>query len=147
MKRENEMRNFLSLLITVIFLGISLSVLADDNRCPLTGNAYVFEVDDIRYELSGFVCTFGPGCEAKCDLWFGNFETGPLYHERLPFVCKPGGDVTITVDEMKIPCALNSRGDLECLAVDVSGYTCVRLGTKTWCLPERPGEFQFDLEE
>ena len=141
------MRNFLSLLITVMFLGISLSVLADDNRCPLTGNTYTFEAEGVQYELSGFICTFGPGCQADCDLWYGTVPDGPFYHASLPFSCEENGDVIITVDQIRIPCALNSQGDLECLIIDVSGYICVRLGTKTWCLPEKPGEFQFDLEE
>ena len=134
------MKNFLSLLITVMFLGVSLSVLAfADDRCPLTGNTYVFEVEDIRFELSGFVCTFGPGCHADFDLLYGTLPDGPFYHTRLPFSCWENGDAIIA----GLPCALNSQGNLECLTADVSGYTCMRLGTKTWCLPEKPGEFQF----
>jgi len=139
------MKRFFSLLVAA-FLGLSLLVLISglafaDSGCPLTGNTYIFDAGDIQYELSGFVCTFGPGCRAECDLWYGNFDTGPLYHERLSFACEPGGDIIIA----GIPCALNSQGNLECLTVDISRYTCVRLGTKMWCLPEKPGEFQFDL--
>jgi len=144
------MKRFVGLLVTA-FLGLSLFVvtsglaLADDNRCPLTGNTYVFSMEGTDFELSGFECTFGPGCEAICDLWFGNFDTGPLYHERLPFVCTPEGNVAITVNKTKIPCALNAKGNLECLINDVSGFYCVRLGERVWCLPELPYEFQFDL--
>ncbi|MBE9592724.1 MAG: hypothetical protein IMF19_04520 [Proteobacteria bacterium] len=135
------MKNLFILLIT-IFLGLSLITLSlADDRYPLTGNTYVLELGDVAYELSGFECTFGPGCQADCDLWHGDFDTGPLYHSRLPFSCEESGDVIIA----GIPCALDSQGNLECLAVDVSGYTCIKLGTKTWCLPGKPGEFQFDL--
>lgn len=113
-----------------------------DDRCPLTGNTYIFEAEDIQYELSGFECTFGPGCEADCDLWYGNFDTGPLYHIRLPFVCRENGDVNIA----GLPCALTIDGDLECLCRDVSSYTCQKVGTRTYCSPEETAVLQFGKE-
>ena len=139
------MKNILFLVVLVMCLGAAVFTVAED-RCPLTGNTYVFSVEDIDFELSGFDCTFGPGCEAECDLWCGNFDTGPLYHLRLPFVCTPDGDIILTLDQIKIPCALNSQGNLVCLTSDISGFHCVRLGTKIWCLPEKPGELQFEQE-
>ena len=144
------MKKILSLLV-ISFLGLLLvlfvsKAISAENRCPLTGNTYVFSIEDIDFELSGFDCTFGPGCEAKCDLWCGNFDTGPLYHLRLPFVCTPDGGIILTLDQVKIPCALNSQGNLVCLTSDISGFHCVRLGTKIWCLPEKPGELQFEQE-
>jgi len=135
------MKKILGLLM-VILLGLSLIAFADD-RCPLTGNAYTLVVDGLSCELSGFDCTFGPGCQANCDLWYGNFEVGPLYHTILPFNCQQNGDITIA----NIPCSLNSEGNLECLAVNTADYHCVDLGGKTWCFPEEPGKLQFDLEE
>jgi hypothetical protein len=137
------MRNFFSLLITIMFLGISLSVLADDNRCPLTGNTYVFEVDDVRFELSGFVCTFGPGCEAKCDLWWGNFQRGPLYHTVLPFNCKQNGEVLIA----GCPCVLTEGGDLECLLIDTTGFECYTSGNTRWCFSNKIPELIFKEKE
>lgn len=129
-----------------LFLSMLLMVswaFAGGSRCPLEGNTYVFLVDDVPYaELSGFECTFGPGCEAECDLWWGDFDVGPLYHAQLPFVCEESGDIVIA----GFPCALNSEGSLECLAVDTTGYSCITIGEKTWCLPQKPDEFQFDLE-
>lgn len=113
---------------------------ADDGRCPLTGNTYVLEVEDVRFELSGFVCIFGPGCQAECDLWWGNFDTGPIYHARLPFNCETTGDVIIA----GLPCALTSDGDLECLFIDVSNYTCQKIGTKTYCLQEEIAVLRFE---
>ena len=136
------MKNFLVLLLTVMFLGLTTFTVAD-TRCPLTGNAYTLEVDGISYELSGFDCTFGPGCLAKCELWYGNFDIGPTYLIRLPFNCQQNGDITIA----NIPCSLNSEGNLECLAVNTADYHCVHLGNKTWCFPEKPEKLQFDLEE
>lgn len=124
------MKSFLILLVTILSLGIAVFTLAEE-RCPLTGNTYSFTVDDTTFELSGFDCTFGPGCEANCDLWHGDFNTGPLYHERLPFICKQDGSVIIN----GIPCALDSSGNLECLLVDTSDYTCHQLGDRTWCVP------------
>lgn len=129
------MKNFLALLVTVMFLGLTLLVTAPtfaDDRCPLAGNTYTFEVGDVKYELSGFDCTFGPGCHATCDLWYGDFDTGPLYHAVFPFQCYTDGSVTIA----GLPCALTAGGDLECLIVDTSDYTCHALGDHTWCVPE-----------
>ena len=105
-----------------------------DGRCPLTENGYFLDIEDTRYELSGFDCTFGPGCQADCDLWYGIFETGPLYHMILPFSCSQDDTAIIA----GCPCSLNLDGDLECLAVDTSSYYCVELGNKTWCFPEEP---------
>ena len=135
------MRSVLFLVVLVVCLGAAVFTVAED-RCPLTGNTYVFSIEDIDFELSGFDCTFGPGCEADCDFWYGNFDTGPLYHARLPFVCKTNGDVIIA----GLPCTLNAQGNLECLVVDISGFHCIQLGSKTWCLPEKPGKFQFEQE-
>jgi hypothetical protein len=123
------MRDILFLVMLVVCLGAAVFTLADD-RCPLTGNTYSFEVDDTRYELSGFDCTFGPGCEADCDLWYGDFDTGPLYHAILPFQCDLDGSVIIN----GIPCGLTSGGNLECLLVDTLEYKCYRVGNKTWCV-------------
>jgi len=109
-----------------------------DGRCPLTGNEYFLDIEDTRYELSGFDCVFGPGCSADCDLWYGDFEVGPLYHVVLPFSCS---HETATI--AGLPCALNLNGDLECLAVDTSDYHCVELGDKTWCFPCEPEIFLF----
>lgn len=133
------MRNILFLIMLIICLGTTVFTIADD-RCPLTGNTYSFEVDDTKFELSGFDCTFGPGCLADCDLWYGDFDTGPLYHVRLPFQCELDGSVIIDVvfDEVflcNLLCGLTPNGNLECLIVDVSNYTCRRLGNKTWCVP------------
>lgn len=120
---------------------------AVDNRCPLTGNTYTFELEDLQFELSGFECTFGPGCEATCDLWYGNFEIGPKYHECLPFVCNQDGSVMLTVDKIKMPCALNTKGNLECLILDVSNYECYDLGNRTWCVPESGAILSFEQQE
>lgn len=109
---------------------------AQDERCPLTGNVYVFEAGDIEFELSGFECTFGPGCQAVCDLWHGNFDTGPLYHARLPFICEESGDVLIA----NIPFGLTAAGNLECLPFVTTNYKCQKIGTKTWCVPKETGE-------
>jgi hypothetical protein len=119
---------------------------AAENRCPLTGNTYTFGLEGSQFELSGFDCTFGPGCEATCDLWYGDFETGPKYYMSLPFVCYQDGSVILTVDKIKMPCALNAEGDLECLIVDVSNYECYDLGNKTWCIPFESEKLQFELE-
>jgi hypothetical protein len=140
------MKHLLCIVLAFVFLSWGVAG-AEDNRCPLTGNTYVFSVDGVDFELSGFDCIFGPGCEATCDLWFGNFEIGPKYYMSLPFVCEPTGDVRITIDQIELPCALNAQGNLECFIVDVSGYVCSRLGSKFWCLPEKPGECLFILEE
>lgn len=118
-----------------------------DDRCPLTDNTYVFIAGDIQFELSGFDCTFGPGCQADCDLWYGNFDTGPIYHERLPFTCAVDGSVVLTIRQIEIPCALNSQGNLECLTADIAEYHCVSLGEKIWCFSEEPGQFKFIQEE
>lgn len=141
-----KMKKLIVLLVTV-FLGLSLLALAEEARCPLTGNTYVLVTDDGNFELSGFDCTFGPGCEANCDCWYGDFEFGPLYHARLPFTCEPSGDMILTINKINIPCALNSEGNLECFTSDITGYVCTQLGEKIWCLPKMPGELQFDLEE
>jgi hypothetical protein len=133
--KEKEMKSFLTLLISTVFLGIVLSVATfslADNGCPLTGNTYSFEVEDVKYELSGFNCTFGPGCCSNCDLWYGDFDTGPLYHAVFPFQCYTDGSVTIA----GLPCALTAGGNLECLIVDTSDYTCYEIGNQTWCVPE-----------
>ena len=132
-------------IMIVAFCLTGISAFAGDNRCPLTGSAYTLEADDVSYELSGFECTFGPGCQADCDLWHGNFETGPLYHEILPFNCRQSGDITITVAGADIPCALNSDGNLECLTVNTADYHCVDLGDKTWCFPTDPQRLLFKL--
>lgn len=116
-------------------------------RCPLIGNTYSFKIDAETWELSGFECTFGPGCQSECDLWHGNFKVGPKYYLSLPFVCETDGNVILTVDKMKLPCATNSRGNLECLIADISGYHCIELGGKTWCLPVKSEIFEFILEE
>lgn len=141
------MKNFLALLTVTTLLVLTVSFgIAEDTRCPLTGHAYTFEVDDLQFELSGFDCIFGPGCEATCDLWYGNFETGPLYHAILPFVCSTDGNVVLTVEQKEIPCALNFEGNLECLMIDVSGYSCLKLGNKTWCVPESGVIFNFEQD-
>jgi hypothetical protein len=134
----------LTMVLSFIF---GVYAFAAENRCPLTGNTYTFELESSQFELSGFDCTFGPGCEATCDLWYGNFETGPLYHERLPFVCYKDGSVILTVDKIEMPCALNAEGDLECLIVDVSNYECYDLGNKTWCIPESGAILNFEQRE
>ena len=144
------MKNFLALLMTVLFLGIAVFTLAED-RCPLTGNIYSFEVEDTKFELSGFDCTFGPGCLADCDLWYGDFDIGPLYHVRLPFQCESDGSVIIDVvfDEVflcNLLCGLTSNENLECLIVDISNYTCHRLGNKTWCVPGEGALLNFEQE-
>ena len=110
-----------------------------DSRCPLTGNTYFLDTEDIRYELSGFNCTFGPGCSADCDLWYGNFETGPLYHMTFPFSYLQDDTAIIA----NLPCSLDLNGDLECLMVDTSNYHCIKLGNKTWCFPEEPETLLF----
>ena len=143
--KENEMRAFCTVLVVAILLFGGLSWA--DNWCPLTGNTYLLEADDITWKLSSFECIFGPGCQAECDLWYGNFEFGPVHYKPLPFVCESDGDVLITIDKIKIPCALNSQGDLECLTVDVSGYRCTQLGGKTWCFPVQSEMFKFNKEE
>lgn len=125
---------FLIVLTLGFFLGSNAVALED--RCLLTGNVYVFEAGDIEFELSGFVCTFGPGCSANCDLWWGNFDTGPLYHARLPFSCFDNGDALIA----GIPCGLTSSGNLECLLIDSANYKCQKVGTRTWCVPEEFSE-------
>jgi hypothetical protein len=130
---------FFLFLISFLFCGIGLA----DDRCPLTGNVYILGEGDNQFELSGFDCTFGPGCEADCDLWYGNFDTGPVYHEILPFSCETNGDVVIA----GLPCTLNSQGNLECLLVDTTGYHCQKFGAKTWCFSEWPDEFKFTREE
>lgn len=135
----------LSIFLVVFFLFLGGLAVAEE-RCPLTGNSYVFSMEGADFELSGFDCTFGPGCEATCDLWYGNFEEGPKYYKSLPFVCETTGDLRLTIDQVEIPCALNSQGDLECFSADISGYVCARLGSKVWCLPEKPDEFLFKAE-
>ncbi|MBE9571684.1 MAG: hypothetical protein IMF11_13735 [Proteobacteria bacterium] len=139
------MKHLLCIILALVFLSWG-NVGAVDTRCPLTGNTYVFSMDGVDFELSGIECTFGPGCEATADLWYG-IETGPKYYLPVPFVCEPTGDIRITVGEIELPCALNSKRDLECFTTDISGYVCTRLGSKMWCLPEKPGEFVFTLEE
>jgi hypothetical protein len=136
------MKRFLVLIITLMFLGLSVFALADDSRCLLTGNTYSFEVDNVKYELSGFDCTFGPGCQAECDLWYGDFATGPLYHEVLPFHCYTDGSVMIA----GLPCGLTLNGDLECLIVNTSDYTCYVLGDRTWCVPEDGVAINFEQD-
>jgi len=123
-------------LALILFIGFfwALPVFADD-RCPLTGNTYIYD----QYELSGFDCTFGPGCSADCDLWYGNFETGPLYHMVLPFSCSQDATAIIA----NFPCSLNLNGDLECLMVDTFNYHCIKLGNKTWCFPKEPETLLF----
>lgn len=143
------MKNFLALLITVMFLGMALSVATlsfADDRCPLTGYTYTFEVDDVKYELSGFDCTFGPGCIAECDLWYGDFDTGPLYHEVLPFQCYTDGSVTISILTYDLICGLTLSGDLECILVDALNYTCYKLGSKTWCIPGDGAAINFEQD-
>lgn len=135
---------FTTIMIMVVAFSLTgFSAFAGEDRCPLTGNTYTLTLDaaEISYELSGFECTFGPGCQADCDLWFGNFETGPLYHTILPFNCRQSGDITIA----DVPCALNSEGNLECLAVNTADYHCVQLGDKTWCFPTDPQKLLFKL--
>lgn len=132
------MRNILFLIMLVVCLGAAVFTLADD-RCPLTGNIYSFEVEDVRYELSGFNCTFGPGCVADCDLWYGDFDIGPLYHVTLPFQCELDGSVIIDLvfDEIylgSLVCGLTCGENLKCLFVDTSDYTCYKLGNRTWCM-------------
>lgn len=130
------------MLMIVAFCFTEISAFAGDDRCPLTGNTYTLEANGLSYELSGFECTFGPGCQADCDLWHGNFETGPKYHTIWPFNCHPSGDITIA----NLPCALNSDGNLECLAVNTANYHCVDLGDKTWCVPLGSELLQFDAQ-
>lgn len=138
------MKNFLVLLVTILSLGLAAFTFAD-NGCPLTGYTYFLELDEVQYELSGFDCTFGPGCCADCDLWYGDFDTGPLYHERLPFRCYSDGSVTIDVWDYDIICGPTSEGDLECILVDSLVYKCYKLGSRTWCVPG--GGVTFDLEQ
>ena len=137
------------MLMVVAFCLTGISAFAGD-RCPLTGNAYTLEADGLSFELSGFECIYGPGCLANCDLWYGNFETGPKYYESLPFNCQQNGDITITIvtddADFVFPCALNSEGNLECLAVNTADYHCVDLGDKTWCVPLGSELLQFDAQ-
>lgn len=77
--------------------------------CPLVGQSYRFDTLDISYELSGFACEVGPGCRGTCDLWYGNFEAGPLYRYSLEFSCQKG-DIFIS----GISCKLNNKGNLVC---------------------------------
>lgn len=132
-----------SLCCILVILGILIFSPALANaECPLTGNIYSIELNNVTYELSNFNCTFGPGCQANCDLWYGNFDTGPLYHEQLPFVCWQNGDITIA----GIPCTLNNEGNLDCLIIDTTNYHCQKFGNKTWCFPEEVDSFQFIMD-
>jgi len=143
------MNRVIIFLVSIFLLLGGSGLAADDNeteaRCLLTGNTYLFVDGDISYELSGFDCTFGPGCQSLCDLWYGDFVDGPKERIQLPFVCE-SGDVRLTVGHVEIACTLTAIGDLTCLTADVSGYRCIQLGEKTWCVPEDAQPFTFTLE-
>lgn len=112
-----------------------------NDRCPLTGNVYVFQIDDTSFELSGFECTFGPGCSSNCDLWYGNFDTGPRYYAILPFSCEQNGNAVIA----GCPCALTENGDLKCLLTDISGYHRYELGGTVYYVPDKTNTFTFEV--
>ena len=124
----------------VLLLTAFISVSMADERCFLEGNTYVLTIEDVSYELSGFECTFGPGCSSDCDLWYGDFDSGPLWHVVLPFSCN-GGTVVIA----GVPCELTDEGNLKCLMVDTSSYHCYKISGGTYCLPSEAAMVQFDI--
>ena len=110
--------------------------------CPLVGNVYRYESKDMSIELSDFECEVGPGCEGACSLWYGNFDSGPLYHDSLPFSCTRNG---ITI--LGLPCDIDSKGNLECLIALIDNYHCYKVGAKTYCFPKEKKVLQFNKKE
>ena len=117
----------------IVFLSILfVSAAVAEDRCFLVGNTYDVVVDEVKIaELSGFKCTFGPGCSSNFDYWWGDFDSGPLWHTEFPFTCDEDGSAVIA----GLPCMQTPEGALRILTVDTSGYWCVLFGGKIWCVP------------
>jgi len=101
----------------------------DGEVCPLEGKVFSTSINGTEYQLSNFECGFGPGCGGACDLWYGNFKFGPIYHYSagLPFLCRNG-----SIEIAGCPCAFD--GDtLKCLIVP-DNFKCIKIGTRTWCV-------------
>jgi hypothetical protein len=126
------MKHILWTLVLCCLLLLPAQVVVADDRCALEGHSYSFDIGDTSFVLSGIECTFGPGCSGDCDLWYGNFDTGPLDYMALPFVC--WGTTAVIAN---LPCALTANGHLKCLLTDISGYHRYELGGTIYYVPDK----------
>lgn len=130
-KLEAKTMRKISILLLLAFIFILCpSWLLASEVCPLEGKVFSTSINGTEYQLSNFECGFGPGCGGSCILWYGNFESGPIFHypAGLPFLCSHDGSIMIA----GWPCAIEGN-TLKCLLIP-GNYECIKIGTKSWCV-------------
>ena len=143
------MKHFLmSLAILLLVVSSSLA----GQRCPLMGHSFIFTPpkSSISYELTDFDCSFGPGCEGYCSLWYGDFNLGPLHRIPLDFSCyipKDASPDAASISIANIPFFVDSNvTSLTCIPINLKDYHEIHVAGKTFIVPKAIKPITFGVE-
>lgn len=143
------MKQFLMSIAILLFV-VSSSFASQ--RCPLEGHSFILTPpkSSISYELTDFDCSFGPGCNGSCSLWYGDFKLGPLHRIPLDFSCSIPRDAS--PDEASIfiyhlPCFLDANStSLSCLPISMDDYHAIKISGKVFYVPKDVNIIKFHCE-